>query len=328
MPAGKCCKHQAPSGLGMGAADQKAKRQDVRVLKEAVNCAVERENGLRGGKKGGAVTYFCKSHGPSKGCFKIDKDRAAWVQGREKMRRSADSACHQWGQHQKWARSWTATAEPACADRNAHDSPPETNPHATVSKSESECGLGAARLQHAANDEVQPGQLLVHRAEGLCALSSGSTSLGFSPLPLRACWITRHCVHEARNADEPSAAASTHPTLDPSECERSAASSIGDEAQCVQRPAREGLCVPSSAIQPGRLLATSSRRSVLGRLQGTMCTDRDAHNMRHEVDSLPTTATASPRATSDNSESECCLRAGRHQSAASMVTDKAQLWQR
>lgn len=33
------------------------------------------EYGLRGGKRGGAVTYFCKSHGPSKGCFKINKDR-------------------------------------------------------------------------------------------------------------------------------------------------------------------------------------------------------------------------------------------------------------
>ncbi|GAQ86183.1 hypothetical protein KFL_002740200 [Klebsormidium nitens] len=98
---------KSPQGQFFSAADQKAKRQNARVLKEALDWAAERnphaihcrecdttaEYGLCGSKRGGAVTYFYESHGPSKGCFKIDGDRAAWVQGREKARGKANHAC-------------------------------------------------------------------------------------------------------------------------------------------------------------------------------------------------------------------------------------------
>ncbi|GAQ86434.1 hypothetical protein KFL_002890010 [Klebsormidium nitens] len=121
--------------------------------------------------------------------------------------------------------------------------------------------------------------------------------------------------------DEPSAAAAIRPTLDPSECER-------DEAQCAQRHAREGLCAPSNNLRPGRFPATSSRRTALSRSQGLTCTDRDAHIAPHAADSPPTTATASPCATGCSSKSECGLGAGRHQHAASLVSDGAQRGQR
>ncbi|GAQ90697.1 hypothetical protein KFL_006750025 [Klebsormidium nitens] len=246
-----------PRGRRFSAADQKAKRHSARVLKEALDwdagrdphaiycreCETAAEYGLRGGKMGGAVAYFCDSHGPSKGCFKIDSDRAAWVQGREKARRKANHACPKREQLQKGAgssavpQSWIAAA--------------------------------------------------------------GSQGTG---------------VHGTRHADEPSAAAATHPTLDPSQHERAAASSSNDEAQYAQRPAREGLCAPSNNLRPGRLPATSSRRPVLSRSQGVARADCDVN------DSLdPTTG---PRcATGDHSESDCSLGAACHQHAAS---DEAQ----
>ncbi|GAQ91961.1 hypothetical protein KFL_008920010, partial [Klebsormidium nitens] len=262
---------EVPRGRRSSAIDQKANQQDARVREEALNCAAERdphaihcrecdttaEYGLHRGKMGGAVTYFCESHGPSKGCFKIDSDRASWIQGREKARKKANPACPEREQHQKGAgssavpRSWTATA--------------------------------------------------------------GSQGAG---------------VHDARHADEPSAAAATRPTLDPSECERAAASSIGDEAQCMQRPAREGLCGPSNNLRPGRFPATSSRRTALSRSQGVPSgAPKAVYKGKRSVpasagrDAPDSPSTTSPSATGGDSESDCGLGAARHQHAAS---DEAQ----
>jgi hypothetical protein len=39
-------------------------------------CNTIAEYGLRGSKEGRTVRYYRKSHGPTKGCFKIDKNRA------------------------------------------------------------------------------------------------------------------------------------------------------------------------------------------------------------------------------------------------------------
>ncbi|GAQ91517.1 hypothetical protein KFL_007990030 [Klebsormidium nitens] len=58
---------EVPARGRCSAADQKAKRQDVRVLREAVNCAAER----------------------------------AWVQAREEMLRKANSSCHECEQEKK-----------------------------------------------------------------------------------------------------------------------------------------------------------------------------------------------------------------------------------
>ncbi|GAQ91665.1 hypothetical protein KFL_008290035 [Klebsormidium nitens] len=183
---------EVPRGRRFSAADQKAKQQDAPVLEEALNCAAERGFRLRGGKYGGNVRYYCERHGPTKGCFQIDKDRAAWVQGREKTGRKANPACPEREQHLKGSgspaarRSGTATAESVCADRGARHSPPTTAPPAAASDSESDCGLGAACHQHAASDEAQPGQPPVHRAEGLCALSSGSARFGVQPTVMKS----------------------------------------------------------------------------------------------------------------------------------------------
>lgn len=68
--------------------------------------------------------------------------------------------------------------------------------------------------------------------------------------------------------DEASAAAMTHPFLDPLEHEHAAASSSSDEAQYAQCPASEGLCAPSINLRPGRFCATSSCRTALSRSQG------------------------------------------------------------
>ncbi|GAQ92891.1 hypothetical protein KFL_011840010, partial [Klebsormidium nitens] len=150
-------------------------------------CDTPAEYGLRGSKEGGGVRYYCKSHGPTKGCFQIDQDRAAWVQAREKARRKASPACPERERHQKGPgsrtapQSWTATAESVCADRGARHNP-RTVPRAIASDSKSDCGRGAACHPHAASDDAQPGQpLVLRRAEGLCALSSGSTRFGVQP---------------------------------------------------------------------------------------------------------------------------------------------------
>ncbi|GAQ89070.1 hypothetical protein KFL_004840090 [Klebsormidium nitens] len=484
-------------GRRFTAAGQKAKRQDPRVLKDVLDCVAEHdphgihccecntaaEFGLRGSKNGGNVRYCCERHGPTEGCFHIDRDRTAWVQGREKTRRKANAACLEREQHRKgsgslaalWSRPATAgsscadrdalrtrhaatasrgttrenselecslgssrhqyaaslvtngaqrgepsvrcavregqcallsrsarfevqsSGEPiatssyrpvlqetsSCAGRNAHDthagrpSPTATNPlranrlptatdsphpvlvtrtirsrlqessradrdaynsprtigpSAIAGGPKSDCGLGPARHQHAGSNEAQPGQPSVHRAEGP---SCGGARFGVQRTATKSVLMRSAVqgsqgtgVHDARHADKPSAAAATRPTFDPSEHERVAASLSNDEARCAQRPAREGRCAPSDNLRPGRFPATSSRRTALSKSQGSTCTDRDAHNMRHAAGSPSTTATASPRASGDNSESECCLRAGRHQSAASLVTDGAQRWQR
>lgn len=39
-------------------------------------CDTPAEYGLRGSKEGGGIRYYCKSHGPTKGCLQIDPDRA------------------------------------------------------------------------------------------------------------------------------------------------------------------------------------------------------------------------------------------------------------
>ncbi|GAQ92219.1 hypothetical protein KFL_009490010, partial [Klebsormidium nitens] len=83
--------HEAMTSLPLAAGGVKAKWQDARALREAVNCAAERdphaivchecdltaEWGLRGSKNGGNIRYYCELHGPTKGCFHIDRDRAA-----------------------------------------------------------------------------------------------------------------------------------------------------------------------------------------------------------------------------------------------------------
>ncbi|GAQ79186.1 hypothetical protein KFL_000260010 [Klebsormidium nitens] len=106
---------EVPARGRCSAADRKAQRQDARALREAVNCAAERdphatfcnesnltaEWGLRGSKNGGNIHYYCELHGPIKGCFHIDRDRAAWVQAREEMLRKANSACHECKQEKK-----------------------------------------------------------------------------------------------------------------------------------------------------------------------------------------------------------------------------------
>ncbi|GAQ83181.1 hypothetical protein KFL_001380230 [Klebsormidium nitens] len=110
QPAGKI-----PRGRDSSAADEKAKHYDAQVLREAVQCGAEQdphavhcdeciriaEFGLRGSKNGGKVRYFCKFNGPTKGCFHIDRDRAAWVQAREEALQKANSACHKCKQERK-----------------------------------------------------------------------------------------------------------------------------------------------------------------------------------------------------------------------------------
>ncbi|GAQ84686.1 hypothetical protein KFL_002010020 [Klebsormidium nitens] len=73
--------------------------------------------------------------------------------------------------------------ESAYADRGAHHSP-TTGLRAIASAPGSDCGPGAARPPHAASDDAQPGQPFVpRRAEGLCALSSGSSPARFGVQP-------------------------------------------------------------------------------------------------------------------------------------------------
>ncbi|GAQ84218.1 hypothetical protein KFL_001800250 [Klebsormidium nitens] len=46
-------------------------------------CGATAEFGLRGSKEGGNVKYSCRVHATYNGCFRVDRDRAAWVEDRE-----------------------------------------------------------------------------------------------------------------------------------------------------------------------------------------------------------------------------------------------------
>ncbi|GAQ79781.1 hypothetical protein KFL_000380150 [Klebsormidium nitens] len=49
---------------------------------ECCACGATADYGLRGGKEGGAIKYFCRVHATSNGYFRIDPDRAVWAHER------------------------------------------------------------------------------------------------------------------------------------------------------------------------------------------------------------------------------------------------------
>ncbi|GAQ86528.1 hypothetical protein KFL_002940140 [Klebsormidium nitens] len=60
----------------------KAAERDPHIL-YCHECGATAEFGLRGGKKGGEVIYFCRGHTPMTGCFRIDRDHKDWAEERE-----------------------------------------------------------------------------------------------------------------------------------------------------------------------------------------------------------------------------------------------------
>eukprot|EP00243_Klebsormidium_subtile_P007518 TRINITY_DN334_c0_g2_i7.p1 TRINITY_DN334_c0_g2~~TRINITY_DN334_c0_g2_i7.p1 ORF type:complete len:819 (-),score=169.67 TRINITY_DN334_c0_g2_i7:435-2891(-) len=85
-----------PSCKASGSAAKKAKKGLEHSLGKAAErdlhslhchaCGATADFGLRGSKEGGSVKYSCRVHTTSKGCFRVDRDRAAWVEDQE-MRR-------------------------------------------------------------------------------------------------------------------------------------------------------------------------------------------------------------------------------------------------
>ncbi|GAQ85645.1 hypothetical protein KFL_002470030 [Klebsormidium nitens] len=49
-------------------------------------CGASAERGLRGGKEGGSIKYSCRAHATSRGCFRVDPDRAVWAADQELRR--------------------------------------------------------------------------------------------------------------------------------------------------------------------------------------------------------------------------------------------------
>ncbi|GAQ85487.1 hypothetical protein KFL_002370210 [Klebsormidium nitens] len=67
----------------------KAAQSDVHSL-HCHACGATAEVGLRGSKEGGSVKYSCRGHSMSNGCFRIDRDRAAWAEDAEMRRLRAE----------------------------------------------------------------------------------------------------------------------------------------------------------------------------------------------------------------------------------------------
>ncbi|GAQ91842.1 hypothetical protein KFL_008660030 [Klebsormidium nitens] len=71
-----------PSKRGGHRTDQPGKQSDLHALL-CHRCGATAEFGVRGGKEGGEVKYFCTGHVHTTGCFRIDGNRGDWAEDRE-----------------------------------------------------------------------------------------------------------------------------------------------------------------------------------------------------------------------------------------------------
>ncbi|GAQ91668.1 hypothetical protein KFL_008300050 [Klebsormidium nitens] len=86
---GYCTASGSGANQRLGKMLGKAAERDLHSL-HCHACGTTAELGLRGSKEGGSVKYSCRTHAPSTGCFRVDKDRAGWAEDRELRRLRAE----------------------------------------------------------------------------------------------------------------------------------------------------------------------------------------------------------------------------------------------
>ncbi|GAQ80510.1 hypothetical protein KFL_000550390 [Klebsormidium nitens] len=198
--------HKVSARGRFSAADQKAKRQDVRVLKEAVNCAVERdphaircrecdmtaEYGLRGGKREGLSHTSARAMAHQRVVSRSTRTaqhgfrgarRCGGVQILPVTNGGSIRSGQGHGRRQQSPHALTATPTTAPLQRTP------MRPLASQSRS---AVLAQPAISMPRMTRCSPGSFssTAQRASARC--QAGAPGLGLSPLPLRACWSGAH----------------------------------------------------------------------------------------------------------------------------------------